>query len=109
MYTATFVFAKKLFDEEFHALDNVIAEAARALPGYLGEEAWENATTGLVSNVYYWASLEDLQRLVQHPRHLEAKAGQDKWLAGYRIVIAEVVRVYGDSRLDHLLPGKGAD
>ena len=108
MYTATFVFAKKLFDEDFHTLDTTIAEAARALPGYLGEESWENTTTGLVSNVYYWKSLEDLQRLVQHPKHLEAKAGQSKWLAGYQIVIAEVVRVYGDSKLNHLLPIKSA-
>jgi heme-degrading monooxygenase HmoA len=104
MYTATFTFAKKLFDEDFHTLDNMIAEAARALPGYLGEESWENTTTGLVSNVYYWESLEDLQRLVQHPRHLEAKASHARWLAGYQIVIAQVVRVYGDSRLNHLLP-----
>ena len=98
------VFAKKLFDDEFHTLDNSIAEAARALPGYLGEETWENPTTGLVSNVYYWKSLEDLQRLVQHPKHLEAKAAQGKWLAGYQITIAEVVRVYGDSKLNHVLP-----
>ena len=104
MYTATFVFAKKFFDEEFHALDNKIAEVARALPGYLGEESWENRTTGLVSNVYYWESLEALQRLIQHPNHLEAKASQSKWLAGYQVVIAEVVRVYGDSKLKHLLP-----
>ena len=107
MYTATFVFAKKLFDVEFHVLDNKIAELARALPGYLGEESWENPATGLVSNVYYWESLEALQRLVQHPSHLEAKASQSKWLAGYRVVIAEVVRIYGDSKLDHLLPANG--
>jgi heme-degrading monooxygenase HmoA len=95
MYTATFIFAKKQFDDEFHALDQAIAAAARAIPGYRGEETWENPSTGLVSNVYYWDSLEDLQLLMQDPTHLLAKAGHTKWLDGYRIVIAEVRREYG--------------
>ena len=104
MYSATFIFAKKQFDEAFHALDHQIAAVARSLPGYLGEESWENPANGLVSNVYYWESLADLQRLVQHPSHLQAKASQSQWLAGYRVVIAEVIRVYGDSKLDDRLP-----
>lgn len=32
MYSATFTFAKRKFDDEFHALDQVIAEAAKSLP-----------------------------------------------------------------------------
>jgi heme-degrading monooxygenase HmoA len=95
MYSATFIFAKRQFDAEFHALDQAIAAAAKAIPGYLGEEAWENPATGLVSNVYYWESLEDLQMLMRDPTHLLAKAQQSKWLDGYRIVIAEVQREYG--------------
>ena len=39
MYTATFTFAKRQFDDEFHALDQVIARTAKSLPGYLGEES----------------------------------------------------------------------
>lgn len=54
MYTSTFTFAPGAYDAQFHALDGRIAEIARAIPGYLGEEAWENPATGLVSNVYYW-------------------------------------------------------
>lgn len=53
MYTATFTFAKREFTEEFHGLDNVIAQAAKSIPGYLGEESWENPSTGLISNVYF--------------------------------------------------------
>ena len=103
MYSATFIFAKKQFDDEFHRLDQTIAAAAKSLPGYLGEETWENAGNGLVSNVYYWASLEALQALIQHPVHQQAKAAQANWLDGYKVVIAEVVRVYGDSKIDHML------
>jgi heme-degrading monooxygenase HmoA len=95
MYTATFIFAKRQFDDEFHALDQAIAAAARAIPGYRGQECWENAATGLVSNVYYWDTLEALQALMNDPTHRLAKAGQAKWLAGYRVVIAEVQREYG--------------
>lgn len=95
MYTSTFIFAKKEFDDEFHALDQAIAAAARAIPGYLGEETWENPANGLVSNVYYWDSLEALQVLIKDPSHLLAKARQEKWLDGYRVIIAKVQREYG--------------
>ncbi len=99
VYSSTFIFASKQFDDEFHRLDQIIAAAAKSLPGYLGEEAWENAS-GLVSNVYYWSSLEALQALMQHPVHLQAKAANANWLAGYRVVIAEVMRAYGGGELD---------
>ena len=104
LFSSTFIFAKREFDDEFHSLDREIAEVARSAPGYLGEEAWENATTGLVSNVYYWSSLEALQALVDHPRHQEAKSKQGRWLAGYQVVISQVLRTYGDAQLADLLP-----
>src|SRR5687768_7083740 len=104
MYTSTFTFATKQFDDAFHRLDQEIAAMARAIPGYLGEETWENAATGLVSNVYYWESLEDLQQLVQHPRHQDAKRAQGNWLAGYQVVISQVLRTYGDDKLSRPVP-----
>jgi heme-degrading monooxygenase HmoA len=76
---------------------------ARAIPGYLGEETWENPSTGLVSNVYYWDSMAALQQLMGDPAHREAKAAQAKWLKGYQVVIAEVVRSYGDGGITHPL------
>lgn len=104
MYSSTFIFAKGQFDDAFHRLDQEIAAMAKSIPGYLGEEAWENADSGLVSNVYYWESLEALQQLVKHPLHLQAKAAQANWLAGYQVVISQVLRTYGDDRISHLLP-----
>jgi heme-degrading monooxygenase HmoA len=102
MYSSTFIFAKKQYDEEFYRLDQAIADAAKEIPGYLGEEAWENSSTGLISNVYYWESLEALQALIKHPKHLEAKASQHNWLNGYQVVISEVIKTYGDSKLSSL-------
>ncbi|MDA8521599.1 antibiotic biosynthesis monooxygenase family protein [Acidovorax sp. NCPPB 4044] len=103
--TSTFTFMPGAYDAEFHALDEAIARVARSLPGYLGEETWENPSTGLVSNVYYWESLEALQALMQHPDHLAAKARQAQWLAGYQVVIAEVIASHGDGRIAHPLAG----
>ena len=102
IYSSTFIFAKKQFDAEFHRLDETIAAVAKNLPGYLGEESWENTATGVVSNVYYWSSLAALQALMAHPAHLQAKAAQANWLAGYRVVIAKVMRTYGGGEA---LPG----
>ena len=99
MYASTFIFKAGQYDEQFHRLDEQIAQAARNIPGYLGEETWENTDAGLIQNVYYWASEEALLQLIRHPAHLEAKAKQSRWLDGYRVVIAKVLREYGDGKL----------
>ena len=104
MYSSTFTFAPGQFDVTFHRLDEEIAAYAKSIPGYLGEEMWENKDMGLISNVYYWETLEALQQLTQHPTHLQAKSDQAKWLDGYQIVISQVLRIYGDSKLHHKLP-----
>lgn len=106
MYTATFTFAKREFDDEFHAIDNEIARIAKSIPGYLGEESWESASTGLISTVYYWETLDALEVLIKHPLHVKAKQRQAQWLNGYQVVIAEVLSAYGDGRIVHPLTGK---
>jgi heme-degrading monooxygenase HmoA len=103
MYTATFTFAKREFDEAFHALDQVIAQIAKSIAGYLGEESWENPGTGLVCNVYYWDSLDALRQLIDHPVHLQAKQRHGQWLNGYQVTIAQVLRSYGDGGMVHPL------
>jgi hypothetical protein len=99
VYSATFTFAKKQFDDAFFALDAAISKAAKQTPGYLGEENWENAITGLCSNVYYWDSLEALQLMMQHPDHVLAKENQAQWLNGYQVTIAKLLRNYGDGKI----------
>lgn len=101
MYSSTFIFSAGQYDEEFYTLDEQIAEVARNIPGYLGEESWENRTTGRISNVYYWETMAALQQLIKHPKHIEAKEKQSKWLNGYQVIIAQVVRAYGDKIFDH--------
>lgn len=103
IYTATFTFAAGPLDDAFHELDAQIARAAKALPGYLGEESWENPTTGLISTVYYWETMDALQALMDHPAHLAAKQQQARWLNGYQVVIAQVLGCYGDGKIHHPL------
>lgn len=99
MYTATFTFIAKEFDTEFYELDKKIAAAAKAIPGYLGEEAWENTQTGKISTVYYWESLEALQQLINNPSHLLAKQASSRWLEKYHVTIAQVLKSYGNEEI----------
>lgn len=103
MFSATFTFAKGDYDDEFHQRDQAIAEVARSTPGYLGEEAWENPASGLISTVYYWETLEGLQGLIEHPLHIAAKQRQGRWLKGYHVTIAQVLKSYGDGGVAHPL------
>ncbi len=101
MYSATFIFDKKQFDQEFYRLDQAIAEMAKKTSGYIGEESWENPDTGRISNVYYWHTMDGLHELMQHPEHLEAKKAQANWLDGYQVIISQVLRAYGDGSIAH--------
>ncbi len=103
MYISTFTFAKGQYDDEFHALDEVIAQIAKSIAGYLGEETWENHETGLISNVYYWESMEALQALMKHPSHIQAKQQHTRWLNGHQVVVAQVISSYGDGGIPHPL------
>lgn len=107
MYSATFIFDTKQFDNDFHRLDAIIAEAARQTEGYLGEEAWEDPKSGRVSNVYYWETENGLKQLMAHPTHLEAKARYREWLAGYQVIVSQVLRTYGDGVFKHPMQTAG--
>lgn len=98
MYTSTFIFKPGQYDDDFHRLDQRIAAIAKAIPGYLGEETWENAE-GLIQNVYYWESEASMRQLIEHPTHAQAKANQSRWLDGYRVVISKVLKEYGDGKV----------
>jgi heme-degrading monooxygenase HmoA len=99
MYTSTFMFETKTYDDEFHRLNNQIAEQARLIPGWLGEESWHNDDNGLHSEVYYWESLDALKQLIGMTEHRVAKAAHEGWIGSYRVVIGEVLSSYGQAGL----------
>lgn len=109
-YSSTFIFEVTNLDDDFHRLDSEIARRAREIPGFLGEEAWHNAETGLHSEAYYWSDMAPLQQLVGMDTHRLAKQRYGEWLDEYRVVIAEVQSVYGNPALglEHMPDAHGA-
>lgn len=98
-YTSTFIFKIGELDEDFHRLNNEIAERARKIPGFLGEEMWHNEKTGLHSEVYYWSTYEAMRELISMDTHRVAKSRAGEWLGPYRVVISEVKSTYGHPTL----------
>jgi heme-degrading monooxygenase HmoA len=99
MFSSTFIFESKEYDAEFHERNDDIAARARLIDGFLGEEEWHNAETGLHGEVYYWSTREALTELVGMGVHREAKKLHDRWIGRYKVVIAEVLTIYGDPDL----------
>lgn len=98
-FSSTFIFELRSLDDDFDRLDSEIAERARAIPGFLGEETWHNEENGLHAEVYYWSDLDALRELVGMDTHGIAKARSGEWLGEYRVVISEVRSIYGNPTL----------
>ncbi|QZY52338.1 antibiotic biosynthesis monooxygenase family protein [Leucobacter tenebrionis] len=98
-YSSTFIFEIRELTDEFHRIDGEIAERARRIPGFLGEEAWHNEEAGLHAEVYYWSDMEALRELIGMDTHRLAKARHGEWIGEYRVVISEVQSVYGNPLL----------
>jgi heme-degrading monooxygenase HmoA len=108
MYSVSFIFEPGTYDARFHELNALIEAAARASPGYIGTESWRSADGRRANATYYWASLAELLEFSSHPQHIEAKRQYQRWYRGYHIVIAEVVRSYGDGVFAHFTPNARA-
>lgn len=98
-YSSTFIFEVGDLTDEFYRLDSEIAQRARLIDGFLGEEAWHNEDSGLHAEVYYWSSMEALRELISMDTHRLAKSRYGEWLGEYRVVISEVQAIYGNPRL----------
>lgn len=90
-------------DYELHQRDQAIAEIAQSIPGCLGEEAWENTASGLISTVYYWDSHEALRQPVEHPGQHAGGKLQGLWPEGDHVTIVHVLKRGGDGDISHPL------
>ena len=104
MYSASFIFKPGTFDDEFHRLNGLIDQAAIATEGYLGAETWQSPDGACLNAIYYWESLESLHQFSTNPHHLEAKKQYSRWYDGYHIVVAEIIRSYGDDTVPRFTP-----
>lgn len=66
MYSAAFIFEPGGYDEEFHRLNDLIDEAARATPGFLGAESWHSPDGKKVNATYYWDNMDALKAFSRH-------------------------------------------
>lgn len=106
MYSVAFIWEPGQYDAEFQRLNAHIDAVARALPGFLGVESW-TALAGTRRNAtYYWDSLETLKAFSTHAVHQEAKRQYARWYAGYHVVVAQVLRSYGDDAFGHVTPNQ---
>ena len=108
MYSAAFIFEPGSYDDRFLALDAQIEAAAAANPGYLGRETWQSTDGVRINATYYWKDLDSLKTFSTDPNHLEAKRNYQLWYKGFHIVIAEVIRSYGDGEFSHITPNQRA-
>lgn len=108
MFSASFIFTERELDDEFFALDAKIEAAAAATDGFLGKESWVSVDGSKRNSVYYWRDREALGVFSRHPLHLEAKRQYERWYSGFHVVIAEVVKSYGDSAWSHATPNERA-
>lgn len=99
LYSVSFQWVPGHYDAEFHRLNAIIDALAKASPDFAGVESWRSADGARGNAVYYWRSLEALQSFAMHPAHLEAKRQYARWYDAYRVVVAEVLREYGDGRM----------
>ena len=106
MYSVSFIFEPGTFDARFHELNAAIDAVARATPGYVGTESWRSPDGARANAVYYWESLEQLRAFSTHPLHIEAKRSYQRWYRGFQIVIAQIVRSYGDGAFGHVTPNE---
>jgi len=104
MVSATFIFQKKDYDDEFYRLDKIVEDSNKANPDFLGQDSWENIEKDLQCVVYYYESMKGLEDLKNISAHREAKKGYSKWYQGYHVVISEIINSYGDGFIQHSTP-----
>lgn len=106
MYIAMFIFEPGERDSEFHRLNDLIDEAARATGGLISQESWSEVNGTRINATYYWETLDALKQFSNHPSHLEAKRLYRRWYDGYHVVVAEVLNSYGDEAFEHATPNR---
>lgn len=99
MICCQFVFEPGTYDEEFHQLDNQIADFAKSLPGFISNRTFYSADKKISNAIYFFKDTESVKQLARYPEHLSAKEKVDNWYNGYKIVISEVTSEYGDGKL----------
>ena len=101
MICCQFVFEPGNYDDDFHALDDQIAEYAKSLPGFISNHTFYSVDKKISNAIYYFENMEAVKQLASYPQHLSAKEQVNRWYNGYKIVVSEVTSQYGDGKLTY--------
>ncbi len=104
MYSASFIWEPGDYDDEFHRLNAIIDGVAASTPGFLGSETWHSPDGSRKKATYYWESLESLGVFSSDAVHRQAKQEYSRWYRAYHVIVAEVLRSYGDGGFEHITP-----
>ena len=75
--------------DKYLRMDDATLEAARAIPGHLGEEFASNDEGTIFMS--YWENDEAVAQWARHPLHQEAKRlGNAVWYEAYRTMVCTV-------------------
>lgn len=90
LFLSSFIFEKKVYDDEFYALDREIEVYSNTIPGFIGMENYTDITSGRIINNYYWRSRAAMESLMTHVAHAQTKLHSSQWITGYQTIIAEI-------------------
>ena len=103
MISCQFIFQPGEYDDEFAALDDSIEAFAKSLAGFVGVDKWRAENGAPILNyIYYFTDMDAVRELARFSDHLTAKRDYARWYDGYKIVVSDVQRTYGDGRLEGL-------
>jgi heme-degrading monooxygenase HmoA len=87
-YAVIFTSIRTEVTEDYTETNNVLTEAASAVPGFLGQESTRD---GLGIAVSYWKDLESIDQWRKHLAHQTAKQrGIREWYKTYTLRICKV-------------------
>lgn len=105
MIACQFIFQPGEYDVEFTELDDSIDAFVQQMPGFIGIDKWQSvADAGVLNYIYYFTDMDAVRQLSQFGDHLTAKREYARWYDGYKIIVSEVHRSYGDGRIEGLTP-----
>jgi heme-degrading monooxygenase HmoA len=97
MYCCSFKFKPGIYDDDFNKLNNAIDLYCTSLTDFSHVETWKSDDGKSQNSMYYFRSLEAIEKLANLKAHLQAKQEVDRWYLDYEVEVFELIRSYGKS------------
>ena len=98
VYCCSFKFTPGEYDEDFHRLNNAIDTYCTSLADFSHVESWQSEDGKSRNSMYYFKSLDAIEKLANLKAHLQAKEQVNRWYLDYEVEVFELIRSYGKSK-----------